>query len=161
MTLKPCLRSHRLAIQTIALLLVCGSSLLASQDPPPDEIVGDTQIATTWFTMPFRVGIFVALVIVAWAFGFYVIFPWLLDRKHAMRPLQAYGLSAGLIWLAWCVSALVIFLDKLVVDGLDNGGSLGTFMKEWLLTCLICLAALVGFALLRMFFGGRSSTADA
>jgi threonine/homoserine/homoserine lactone efflux protein len=145
----------RMAALTIAALLACASWASARQDLGPDDIPGDPPLSTTWFTLPVRAGIFVALLIVAWAFGFYAFFPWILDRKTAMRPLQAYGLSAGLIWVTWCGAALLVFQDMLVLKSQNND-----FVRDWMLVCVICVAALIGFVMIRTIFGGRSVRAD-
>lgn len=146
-------RPRWLAVLVVAALLACTSAATA-QEPPGLEDPIDPQVSSTWFTLPVKTGIFVASLIVAWAFGFYAIFPWLLDRKNAIRPRQAYGLSAGLIWVAWCGAALLVFQDMMVLKAASND-----FVRDWLLTCLICLAALVGFTSLRMIFGGRGAGA--
>jgi hypothetical protein len=159
MIARSCPPPRRIAALVLALaaMLAIASTALAQQATD----LGDefpVSSPSGWFTLPFRTGIFVALLIVAWACGFYAIFPWLLDRKHAMRPLQAYGLSAGLIWAAWCGAALLVFQDMLVLNSAIEGTA-GGFVRDWLLTCLIGLAGLVGFVTLRMIFGGRGAQA--
>ena len=149
-------RLRWLALMAVVLVIAFGSSAMAQQDLGTDEIPIDSQQMTTWFTFPVRLGFFIAMLLMAWTFGFLVFFSWLLKRKHAMRPLQAYGLSAGLIWLAWCLSGLLVFQDMLVLKApsIDN-----TFVQDWLLTCVIFGVGVVGFFLLRTVFGSRSSTA--
>lgn len=143
-----------------AALLIFASTALAQQEPTGGDPIDQIPQAASWLTLPVRIGIFIFLLIVAYAFGFYAIFPWILDRKKAMRPLATYGLTAGLIWLAWCTSAFVVFQDLLVQKSLNTGPPLGEFLEGWLLTCAICLAALIGFALLWMVFSGRSRAAE-
>jgi hypothetical protein len=158
----PPLKLRRTAALAVAALLACASAASAWQDLGDDPLPPVPSPATTWFTLPVRVGFFVALLIVAWAFWFYAFYPWMLDRKNAMRPLRAYGLAAALIWVTWCGSALLIFGDMLVLksSNFEGSGAAG-FLRDWLMTCLICLAAIIGFAMLRMIFGGRSATAEA
>jgi hypothetical protein len=152
-------KTSRLAFFVIAMLLAPASSAFAQQDLSLELPSQATPSATNWFGLPVRVGCFAASMIVAWAFGFYVIFPFILDRPNAMRPLQAYGLTAGLIWVAWCASALLIFQDMLVLNFAIEGTA-REFVNQWMLTCSLCVAALIGFALLRMIFGSRSASTE-
>ena len=60
-------------------------------------------------------------------FRFLRLLPRILDRKNAMRPLQAYGLSAGLIWVTWCALAPPVFQDMLVLKSSNFEGTTGGF----------------------------------
>jgi hypothetical protein len=154
---SPAPRRIAALVLAVASTMAVASTAVAQQASGMEDEFA-VQAPTTWFTLPVRTGILVALLIVAWACGFYAIFPWLLERKQAMRPLQAYGLSAGLIWAAWCGAALLVFQDMLVLNWSIEGPG-GGFARDWLLTCLIGLAGLVGFVALRMIFGGRGAQA--
>lgn len=159
MTSRVFQRSRLGSIFMAITLLVTSVSVASAQEDPDTTVVKTTSLISN--SLPVLIGILAFCMIVTFGAGFYGVFPWLLQKNNARRPLDAYGVSAALVWLLWCGWALLIFGigEKLVQPVFNSGGSFGEFLQNWLLTCLIALAGIVGFILLRIIFRGRSAVA--
>jgi hypothetical protein len=140
-------RTVGIGLRVIVVLLASGtwaSAQVGGAFDAPGPQGSDQASGGVWLSVPIKGAILAVLAALSWTVGFLLIFPWMLRKSRPAWPLDAFGVSAALVWLTTWFLALVIFWEELVLVDIKFG--------EWLLRCVFVSVAIIGGLLFRAIY---------